>query len=645
VSIDLCRRLLAVGAVTAEDVEASLFLAQVKGIPVTRALLDRGAITERALEEELERIGGLGLRQVVGNAELMRRLPRAMCRRLGALPVRVDVASAAIDVAAADPLDPHVQQELAFHLGAAVRVVRAPLAAIEEAIRRLELEDKPEPARVRRATPPFPHGAPMSSNPPPPAEEIAIPLVRRLQPMVPSSGPDSEEPVTEPRPELKDLEDGEVALPLRHSKLPSDRRPSPAPAGIWDESTNDMAASAAQSSSSGVSSDGVTPVRSGTLVPPPGSSTPPMSPLPPVMPPISVPAPSRLVSSSTTGSPKQGPKGRQATLSLEASPPSDDEITQVPRGAIRPQPLASHDARPTLVSQGAPHISSNPTPRGTLAAMTSGSSTSDRAGRRPPVLRTSETEQPSVRFPSQPPLPHLSSSSFDDEITHVKPRKLTRPAFVTDIPFKTDDTKATSAIADAIAVGPVAPVARVAPEVVAPESEPEPSPPPESVQERHLTRPVDGTALFELIRAADGRDALVRLSLRGLRMAGRRVAVFVAKRDVFVGWACNVELGDEDELRNVTVSARDPSLFATASATTIYVGPVPSTPAHEALIRVMERGGGAPSGEIAAVAARVGPRPALVLLVDELDDTLFGTRFLIELGREIGAALSRLLAR
>src|SRR6185436_13474590 len=83
--------------------------------------------------------------------------------------------------AAADPLDPHVAGEFGFQLGAPIRVLRAPIAVIEGAIRQLELgAEQVDRSRPRRATPPFPHGAPQSTIPPPPTEEAPIPLVRRV---------------------------------------------------------------------------------------------------------------------------------------------------------------------------------------------------------------------------------------------------------------------------------------------------------------------------------------------------------------------------------------------------------------------------------------------------------------------------------
>ncbi|WP_437683269.1 hypothetical protein [Sorangium sp. So ce131] len=240
-SLDLGRLLVSAGAVSKAEVEAALFVAVLRGISFPRALIDRAAITERALEEELERRGGLALRQVVGARELVARLPRAMCRRLGAVPIRMDAG--VVDVAAADPLDRHVADEFSFHLGAPVRIFRAPIAAVEEAIRALDLDEREQaPPRVRRATPAFPHGAPQSTIPPPPSYELPIPLIRRAA--VPSfDEPPPHEPPSGPSGRRGAAPNGHAALladpppsqeepilPLRHAKSSPGARGSPASA-------------------------------------------------------------------------------------------------------------------------------------------------------------------------------------------------------------------------------------------------------------------------------------------------------------------------------------------------------------------------------------------------------------------------------
>ncbi len=179
-TVDLSRRLLALGVPSAE-IEAALFLSVARGVALPRALIDRGILTERALEEELTRAQGFAIEQVVASPELSLRLPAAMCRRLGAVPVRFDASANAAEVAAMDALDPHVGTEFSFHLGLDVRVVRATMNAIEAAVRRLELgEADGGSARSRRRTPAFPHGAPRSTAPPPPLEDVPIPLVRKV---------------------------------------------------------------------------------------------------------------------------------------------------------------------------------------------------------------------------------------------------------------------------------------------------------------------------------------------------------------------------------------------------------------------------------------------------------------------------------
>lgn len=251
-SLDLGRLLISAGAVSKAEVEAALFVAVLRGIPFPRALIDRAAISERALEEALDRRGGLALRQVVGARDLVARLPRAMCRRLGAVPFRVDPGAGTVDVAAVDPLDRHVADEFSFHLGMPVRIFRAPIAAIEEAIRALELDEREQaPTRPRRATPAFPHGAPQSTIPPPPSYDVPIPLIRRV------AVPSFDEPAAHDAPDSTAGRRGparnghalpadalrsqdEPILPLRHTKAapvargatPTARRPPDAGASV-----------------------------------------------------------------------------------------------------------------------------------------------------------------------------------------------------------------------------------------------------------------------------------------------------------------------------------------------------------------------------------------------------------------------------
>jgi hypothetical protein len=152
-------------------------------------------------------------------------------------------------------------------------------------------------------------------------------------------------------------------------------------------------------------------------------------------------------------------------------------------------------------------------------------------------------------------------------------------------------------------------------------------------------RAPDGGPILEALGRTTTRDEAIRVVMRGMRLVARRLAVFAVRRDGFDGWACNVAFGDPDALSALHIPADQPSILATATATAIYLGPIPPTPAHEGLLQVMERA----SLDVAALAVRVAGRPAMVLVCDELDDTMVGTRFLIELGYEAGEALERLI--
>ncbi|APR77065.1 Hypothetical protein A7982_02412 [Minicystis rosea] len=491
-SIDLGRRLIAAGLVPPEEVEAALFLSVARGVPFARVLIDRGAITERGLEEELERLGGLGLRQVGGAAELVARLPRAMCRRLAALPTRLDPQTGTIDVAAADPLDPHIAVEFGFQLGAPIRVVRAPIAAIEEAIRRLEL-DEPEAtavrARERRKTPPFPHGAPQSSVPPPVLDETPIPLVRKV------SG--------------------------------TYRATEPAPPPVRAE-----------------------PAR----------------------------AHAPFTMGATGGEGTNGP--HRATI----RPPL--------AGDLRDMPLPPRDA---------------PLPRANPEHV------ADYNGNTGAKARVAQAG--AVSFPSSPPDAlgdrHTPPYGTPALAPPAEPMALGRGA-------RSDAPRATL-------------MAPSAEHVV--DDEPPPEPP-------RVVRAPDAGPILDALDRATSRDEVIRHAMRGMRLVARRIGVFAVKRDGFHGWACNVDLGDPDAFRELVVPGDQPSILATATATAIYLGRIPPTPAHELLLRVMEQ----TSSDVAAVAARVAGRPALMLLADELDDTLTGTRFLVDLATAVGDALGRLLA-
>ena len=145
--------------------------------------------------------------------------------------------------------------------------------------------------------------------------------------------------------------------------------------------------------------------------------------------------------------------------------------------------------------------------------------------------------------------------------------------------------------------------------------------------------------MLEAIARAKSREELVRLALAGLELVAKRTAVFAVRRDGFQGWACNAAFAEIDAARALLIMQSQPSVLATAAVTGAYVGPIPRTPAHEGLLRLMQRS----SAEVVASGVRVGGRAVMVLFADELADPGRAPRFIEELSRAIGEALARLL--
>jgi hypothetical protein len=443
----------------------------------------------------------VALRQVAASAKIAARLPPGMCRMLGAVPTRVDPTTGVVEVAAIDALDAHVASEFSFHLGQPVRLVRGAMAAVEEAIRRMELGDAGTvAARTRRKTPAFPHGAPDSVPPPPPVpppEEVPIPLVRRAS-IAPA--PDSED----------------VPIPL----------------------------------TGGRASD-------------PGKRAAPRQTLPPSF----EDGPARLV---------------PATASQDAGRGSSLE-----RGA-RAEASLAQDRRPSTP----PH--------------------------RPVLDPTPSPSGAAVSFPSTPPPP----PSPADQGRSIAPRTPHAPARQ-----------------------PAGPDIGVAAPAAVEELELTPLP-----EDRGPALPVPGAmgasfgSLAEILVAvgrAGDRDAVIELALTAMLRVAERAAIFVVRKEAFQGWVCNPAFGAEEQLREVLVAQRVPSIFATAVAAGYYLGPIPGTAAHAGVAAVM----GGSSAEVAVVVVRVAGRPALLLVADQLDDTLLGTRALGEVASRVGAALERVVMR
>lgn len=191
-TVELARRLIESGVPLA-DIEASLLLVVERGLPLLEALAERDPGLLSRVEQELARSELPSVLTVRASPELYGRLPVGMCRRLLAVPVHVDPRSGRVDVAAVEPLDPHVAQEFGYHLERPIRVLHASYDAVSGALDKLQRGAKVSalpPAKAREGA--------LASDAPIPLVKLdsgarsdaPIPLVRRsLVPARPPTAP------------------------------------------------------------------------------------------------------------------------------------------------------------------------------------------------------------------------------------------------------------------------------------------------------------------------------------------------------------------------------------------------------------------------------------------------------------------------
>jgi hypothetical protein len=161
----LTKALLLEEVVPPRAIAEALFVSVTGHVPIVLALTETGAVSHEVLARYLSRSEAPFLRHVVPLVDVIERLPAGMCARLFAIPVRRDAITGTVDVVVADPSDPHPAGEIAFQLQAPVRVVRAPVAAIEEALRKMRMKSSGRPPPPSR---PPPSTRPRASRPPAP---------------------------------------------------------------------------------------------------------------------------------------------------------------------------------------------------------------------------------------------------------------------------------------------------------------------------------------------------------------------------------------------------------------------------------------------------------------------------------------------
>ena len=165
---ELGRALLLADAVSPEAMARALLASVRDQVSLVRALLDSSAITMVRLEEELALTAPDApfQRHPVPVLDLVARLPPRLCEALVAIPVRADTRTGTVNVALADASDEHAAEEIAFYLGAPVRVVRSPLGAIESAIAQVRHESSNPPTVSSVSVPPPSPVRPMAHTPP-----------------------------------------------------------------------------------------------------------------------------------------------------------------------------------------------------------------------------------------------------------------------------------------------------------------------------------------------------------------------------------------------------------------------------------------------------------------------------------------------
>jgi len=130
VTIELVHRVLVAG-VAPRDVIVEALLESVRWRrPFLAVLAALRPEVCRLLEREVERLGLPEAEAPVPDLALVARCPPGMLEVLGLVPVSQDPTTGEVIAATADPLDAHAAEELAYHLGEPVVLLRAPVERI-----------------------------------------------------------------------------------------------------------------------------------------------------------------------------------------------------------------------------------------------------------------------------------------------------------------------------------------------------------------------------------------------------------------------------------------------------------------------------------------------------------------------------------
>lgn len=526
-SDELTKALLLEEVVEERAFAEALFASVKGGVPLVQALVDSRAVSPDILTRYLGRSDAPFLRQVVPVTELVDRLPHGLCARLLAVPVRRDAITGTVDVVVADPSDWHSAHEVAFHLGAPVRLVRAPIAAIEEALRKLRHRSKPPSARPPASRP--------SARPPhasrPDDERIYDSRPRassHAQAPAPAAVPASVRRATLPPPDPSLAKKDERALVL-DGLSPEALRPSRVP---------------------------VVEQRIAHVVPPPSTAPPAIARRGRDTPTWGTPVHNAPVATAPSEVPASG-LGSEIPIPLTRRTYATDR-----GGTQRPPPLL--DPSDSGLGEGIPLDPAQL--RSVVEVRTNNTANTDIDGLRPDAM----LQSPMASFiPGPPPMPAAGKFA----------------AYAPQIPF------------------------------------------------------ADVGGILAALRAAGSRDEVLELVLTGARVVAARVAVFVVKRGGYLGWACTPEFGDRAALQAVLIPMDAASIFDEAVHEGLYLGPIRHDELHMPLHTVMRHA----TRDVAVVPIRVSGRTAVVIVADELGDTMLATRRLEELAMAAGDAFARIV--
>jgi hypothetical protein len=140
------------------------------------------------------------------------------------------------------------------------------------------------------------------------------------------------------------------------------------------------------------------------------------------------------------------------------------------------------------------------------------------------------------------------------------------------------------------------------------------------------------------LKAAETRDQVLALIEKSARAVARRVGLLVVRKDTLAGWSCTPEFGDAAAMRALSLSTRTPSLLNSVLEGEVYLGPLLGS-VGTALQRVMISA----SRDVALVAVRASKKPVILVVCDDLTDTLLATRHLEVMARVAGEAIERLV--